>query len=83
MNDRVQQNRREQEPDDITANSQCDVLIRAFQLRGAITENVLHEEHRDRIDSDSHTNRGCGPLQNTWSAKTQGVVQNPCQDGKT
>jgi hypothetical protein len=57
VNDRVQQNRREQEPDDVTANSQCDVLIRALQLRWAIAENVLHEEYRDRIDSDSHTNR--------------------------
>ena len=80
MNDRVQQNRREQEPDDIAANSQGNVLVGPLQLRRAITENVLDDKNRDRVDSDAHTNRRGRPLQNTRSTKTQCVVQHSCQD---
>ena len=70
MNDRIQQNCCEQEPDNIAANSQRNVLIRPLQLRRTITENVLDEENGDRIDPDPHTNRRGRSLQNTQSTKT-------------
>ncbi len=41
MNNRVQQNRREQEPDNIAANSQGDMLVGPLQFCRAKTENVF------------------------------------------
>jgi len=82
VNDRVQQNRREEEPDNIAANSQGDVLVGPFQFWRAISENVFDQENRDRIDSDSHTNCRGRPLQKARSTKTQCVVQHSRQDGK-
>ena len=45
-------------------------------------QDVLDEEDRDRVDSDSHANCPRRTEKSTLPPKTKQVVQHTCQDGK-
>src|SRR2546427_1256653 len=79
VDDCVKQDRCEQEPDDVAADSQCYMLVWTLQLRRTITQDVLDEKNGDRVDSNSHTDSRSCPLNNIRSMKTQCIVQHPCQ----
>ncbi len=82
VDDCVKQDRCEQEPDDVAADSQRYMLVWTLQLRRTITQDVLDEKNGDRVDSNSHTDRRSRSLNNIRSMKTQCIVQHPCQHSK-
>ena len=82
VNDCVQQDRCEQEPNDVATDSQRYVLVWTLQLSRTVMQDVLDEKDGDRVDSDSHTDCPRRTEKSTLPPKTKHVVQHTCQGGK-